>query len=38
MIQKEIDKALNPKNYLGTTAKQIDFNIKKTQRERKARD
>jgi adenylosuccinate lyase len=36
--EKEIDKALNPRNYLGTAIKQIDFVIKKTQRERKARE
>jgi len=36
--EKEIDKALNPHNYLGTTLKQIDFVVKKTQREREARD
>jgi adenylosuccinate lyase len=36
--KKEIDKALNPQNYLGTAAKQIDLIIKKTQRERKARE
>jgi len=35
--EKEIDKALNPHNYLGTATKQIDLAVKKTQRERKAR-
>jgi len=35
--EKEIDKALNPHNYLGTATKQIDLVIKKTQRERKTR-
>jgi adenylosuccinate lyase len=34
---KEIDKALNPRNYLGTAIKQVDLVIKKTKRERKAR-
>ena len=35
LTQREIDKALNPHNYLGTTKKQIDSIIKKTQNERK---
>jgi len=37
LIEKEIDRALNPRNYLGTAIKQIDFVVKKTRRERKAR-
>jgi len=37
LSEKEIDKALNPRNYLGTTIKQIELVIKKTKRERKAR-
>jgi len=37
LSEKEIDKALNPRNYLGTAVKQVDLVIKKTQRERKAR-
>jgi len=35
--EKEIDKALNPRNYLGTAIKQVDLVIKKTKQERKAR-
>jgi len=35
--EKEIDKALNPQNYLGTATKQADIVIKKTNRERRAR-
>jgi len=35
--EREIDKALDPRNYLGTAIKQIDSIVKKTQRERKAR-
>jgi adenylosuccinate lyase len=38
LTQKEIDKALNPQNYLGTAIKQTDLMIKKTRRERKVRD
>jgi len=37
MSQKEIHKALNPRNYLGTAIKQVELIIKKTKRERKAR-
>jgi adenylosuccinate lyase len=37
LAPKEIDKVLNSQNYLGTAAKQIDANIRKTQRKRKAR-
>jgi adenylosuccinate lyase len=35
--EKEINKVLNPRNYLGTAIKQIAFVIKKTRRERKNR-
>jgi adenylosuccinate lyase len=35
--EKEIDNALNPMNYLGTTVKQADQMVKKTMNERKAR-
>jgi adenylosuccinate lyase len=38
LTQREIDKALNPNNYLGTAIKQIDSIIKKTQNERKEKD
>jgi len=34
---KEIDVALNPKNYLGTAVKQVELMVKKTEKERKAR-
>jgi len=37
LTEKEIDKALNPHNYLGTAMKQVDFVAKETQRERRAR-
>jgi adenylosuccinate lyase len=37
LSEKEIDKALNPENYLGTAVRQVDIVIKKTQRERNAR-
>jgi adenylosuccinate lyase len=37
LSEKEIDKALNPRNYLGTAMKQVDLVIKKTKRERKAK-
>ncbi len=37
LSEKEISKALNPRYYLGTTVKQVEFIIKKTRRERKAR-
>ena len=33
--EKEIKKILNPRNYLGTAVKQVDFVIKKTRLERK---
>jgi len=35
--EKEIDRALDPHNYLGTAIKQVDFVVKETQRERRAR-
>ncbi len=37
MSEREISKALNPRNYLGTAVKQVELVIKKTRRERKAR-
>jgi adenylosuccinate lyase len=37
LTEKETDFALNPKNYLGTTERQIDNVVKKTIKERKAR-
>jgi adenylosuccinate lyase len=37
LSEKEIDRALKPENYLGTTLRQIDHMIKTTHRERKAR-
>jgi len=36
--EKEIDKALDPQRYLGTAIKQVDLVVRKTQRERKARE
>jgi adenylosuccinate lyase len=36
--KKEIEKALNPKNYLGTTVSQIDSVVKKTMDERRTRE
>jgi len=38
LSEKEIDKALDPHGYLGTAIKQVDFMVKKTQRERKSRE
>ena len=38
LSQKEIDKVINPSNYLGTAIKQIEQVIEKTKQERKARD
>lgn len=35
--QKEVDEALDPRNYLGTVAEQVELAIKKTKQERKAR-
>jgi adenylosuccinate lyase len=37
LSEKEIDEALNPNNYLGTSIKQIELVVKKTRCERKAR-
>jgi adenylosuccinate lyase len=37
LSKREIDKALNPMNYLGTAVKQIEQMVKKTMNERKAR-
>jgi len=37
LTEKEINMALNPRNYLGTTLKQIQLVVKKTIKERKAR-
>jgi len=37
LSEKEIDDALNPRNYLGTTMKQIELAVKRTKEERKAR-
>jgi len=37
LSEKEIDKALNPENYLGTAIKQVELAIKKTRRERDKR-
>jgi adenylosuccinate lyase len=37
LSEKEIKKMLNPRNYLGTAVKQVDFVIKKTRLERKTR-
>jgi len=38
LSKKEIGKALNPKNYLGTSLKQVEIMIKKTKSERKKRE
>jgi len=37
LSEKEIDEALNPRNYLGTTTKQIELAVKRTKEERKNR-
>jgi len=37
LSEKEIDEALDPKNYLGTAVKQVELAVKKTRQERKAR-
>jgi adenylosuccinate lyase len=37
LTRSEISRALSPHNYLGTALKQVDFVVKETQRERKAR-
>jgi adenylosuccinate lyase len=35
--EKELDGALNPKNYLGTAKRQVELAIKRTRNERRAR-
>jgi len=35
--EKEIDKVLDPRNYLGTAVKQVELAVEKTKQERKAR-
>ncbi len=37
LSEKEVEEALDPRNYLGTAIKQVDLAIQKTKRERKAR-
>jgi len=37
LSKADVDRTLNPRNYLGTTLKQIDFVVKKTALERKER-
>jgi adenylosuccinate lyase len=37
LSKKEIDAALNPRNYLGTAVRQVAYMIKKTNKERRAR-
>ncbi len=37
LSEKEIDKVLDPRNYLGTTVKQVELAVEKTKQERKAR-
>ena len=37
LSKKEIDEALNPRNYLGTALEQVELMVKKTRGERKAR-
>jgi adenylosuccinate lyase len=37
LSEKEINKALNPRNYLGTAVRQIELVIRKTKRERRKR-
>ena len=37
LSEREIDKALNPRNYLGTVVEQVEIVVKKTRRERKTR-
>jgi len=37
LSKKEIDEALNPRNYLGTALEQVDLMVRKTRGERKAR-
>jgi adenylosuccinate lyase len=37
LSEKEIDEALNPRNYLGTAIEQVEMVVEKTKQERKAR-
>jgi adenylosuccinate lyase len=37
LSKKEIDEALDPRNYIGTAVEQVDLVIKKTAEERSAR-
>jgi len=37
LSEKEINKVLDPRNYLGTTVKQVELAVEKTKQERKAR-
>ena len=37
LSEKEVDEALNPRNYLGTAVEQVELAIEKTKRERRAR-
>jgi adenylosuccinate lyase len=37
LSKREIDEALDPRNYLGTAVKQVELVVKKTKQERKAR-
>jgi len=37
LSEKEIDDALNPRNYLGTAKKQIELAVKRTKEDRKNR-
>lgn len=37
LSEREVNEALNPKNYLGTAVEQVELAIKKTMQERKAR-
>ena len=37
LSEREVDEALDPQNYLGTAIKQVEFVVKATKRERKAR-
>ncbi len=37
LSERDIDEALDPRNYLGTAIKQVELVVKKTKQERKAR-
>jgi len=37
LSEKEIDEALNPRNYLGTALKQVELMVEKTKKERRNR-